>query len=131
MKKPLLLICPAAAIVLEMLPFGAVLVFAPAPTERVRESFSYFSLTPFGYANSAPLITALLTVSLMVFALVCALRNSEKLVKPVCIISGAAFVVSLLPLVFGIEYFTVIGGLISLLLAGELAIGLLLKKTSA
>lgn len=131
MKKLTLLICPAAAFILELLPFGAVLVFAPSPTESVRETYSYFSLTPFAYANFAPLITALLTVSLMVFAIVCALRRSEKLMKPVAIISGAAFVVSLLPLVFGQEYFTIVGGLISLLLAGELAVSLFLKKINA
>ena len=27
--------------------------FATSPTERVKETFSYFSLTPFGYANFA------------------------------------------------------------------------------
>ena len=60
MKKVCLAVLPALTIVLELLPFGAVCIFATSPTERVKETFSYFSLTPFGYANFAPLITATL-----------------------------------------------------------------------
>ena len=62
MKKVCLAVLPALTIVLELLPLGAVCIFATSPTERVKETFSYFSLTPFGYANFAPLITAILTV---------------------------------------------------------------------
>ena len=62
MKKISLVVFPALTIVLEALPMGAVCTFAIFPTERVRETFSYFSLIPFGYANFAPLITAILTV---------------------------------------------------------------------
>ena len=56
MKKVCLAVLPALTIVLELLPLGAVCIFATSPTERVKETFSYFSLTPFGYANFAPLI---------------------------------------------------------------------------
>lgn len=41
-------------IVLEILPFGAVCNFAKAPEAGggvYRKTFSYFDLTPFGYAN--------------------------------------------------------------------------------
>ena len=62
MKKVCLAVLPALTIVLELLPLGAVCIFATSPTERVKETFSYFSLIPFGYANFAPLITAILTV---------------------------------------------------------------------
>ena len=62
MKKVCLAVLPALTIVLELLPLGAVCIFATSPTERVKETFSYYSLTPFGYANFAPLITAILTV---------------------------------------------------------------------
>ena len=47
MKKVCLAVLPALTIVLELLPFGAVCIFATSPTERVKETFSYFSLTPF------------------------------------------------------------------------------------
>ena len=44
MKKVCLAVLPALTIVLELLPFGAVCIFATSPTERVKETFSYFSL---------------------------------------------------------------------------------------
>ena len=37
--------------------------------ERVKETLSYFSLTPFGYANVAPLITATRTVAIFLLSL--------------------------------------------------------------
>ena len=43
MKKISLVVFPALTIVLEALPMGAVCTFAISPTERVRETFSYFS----------------------------------------------------------------------------------------
>ena len=48
MKKVCLAVLPALTIALELLPLGAVCIFATSPTERVKETFSYFSLTPFG-----------------------------------------------------------------------------------
>ena len=69
MKKVCLAVLPALTIVLELLPLGAVCIFATSPTERVKETFSYFSLTPFGYANFAPLITATLTVAIFLLSL--------------------------------------------------------------
>ncbi len=51
MKKISLIVLPVLTILLEALPLGAVCIFAPSPTERITETFSYFSLIPFGYAN--------------------------------------------------------------------------------
>ena len=60
MKKRLpLLLLPALTLVLEALPYGAVLQFARPAAAPLRELYSYFDLTPFGYANFAPLFTAL------------------------------------------------------------------------
>lgn len=47
-KRFLYLIFPAVALILEILPFGAVCNFANPDGEPWRETFSYFSLTPFG-----------------------------------------------------------------------------------
>lgn len=69
MKKISLVVFPALTIVLEALPLGAVCTFAPSPTERVRETFSYFSLIPFGYANFAPLITAIISLMPLMYGL--------------------------------------------------------------
>ena len=114
MKKIRLLILPIITIILQILPCGAVLVFAPSPTERVRETFSYFNLTPFGYANFAPFITALLTCIILLLALISI--KLEKMRKAVFWLSLATAIISLLPLVFGIDYYSVVGGIITITL---------------
>ena len=117
MKKIRLLILPIITIILQIFPCVAVLVFAPSPTERVRETFSYFNLTPFGYANFAPFITALLTCIILLLALISI--KLEKMRKAVFWLSLAAAIISLLPLVFGIDYYSVVGGIITITLAIE------------
>lgn len=117
MKKIRLLILPIITIILQILPCGAALVFAPSPTERVRETFSYFNLTPFGYANFAPFITALLTCIILLLALISI--KLEKMRKAVFWLSLATAIISLLPLVFGIDYYSVVGGIITITLAIE------------
>ena len=96
MKKVCLVVLPALTIVLEVLPLGAVCIFATSPTERVKETFSYFSLTPFGYANFAPLITATLTVAIFLLSLFS--------LKKKCVLK-ALFVLSIITVV--ISLFTV------------------------
>ena len=120
MKKRLLyLILPIITLVLELLPYGAVCVFAPSPTERIKETFSYFDFTPLGFANFAPLITALLTcVTLLLLVIFCVtgkmhwLQNAKK-------VACAAAVISFGPFVYGIRYFSLVGLLISITLIAE------------
>ena len=123
MKKEriLLLLAPIAAVILEALPFGAVLNFA-RPAEdgtigRFRQTFSYFSLTPFGYANFGPLLTALLTCMILVMALVWCCTGRGR--RAVAVLSVIAAGTSLLPLLFGISYFSWVGAGITLLLLIE------------
>ena len=68
MKRRLLcLVLPIITLILEILPYGAVCNFMRPPANEgdpighFRELYSYFDLTPFGYANFAPLITAVIT----------------------------------------------------------------------
>lgn len=117
MKKIRLLILPIITIILQILPCGAVLVFAPSPTERERETFSYFNLTPFGYANFAPFITALLTCIILLLALISI--KLEKMRKAVFWLSLTTAIISLLPLVFGKDYYSVVGGIITITLVIE------------
>ena len=120
-KKWLLLALPLAALVLEALPFGAVLNFAsPEEPMSVRKTFSYFSLTPFGYANFGPFLTALLTVALTAAVLIWLLRGKGR--TAVRALSVATLVTSLLPLLLGISYYSVIGGCISALLCATLVL---------
>ena len=69
-KRFLYLVLPIITLILEVLPYGAVCIFASSPTDRIRETFSYFDLTPFGYANFAPLFTAIITCLVFILLLV-------------------------------------------------------------
>lgn len=126
-KMKVLLVCfSAAAIILECLPFGAVCVFAD-DGETMRRTFSYFSRIPFGYANFAPLITAILTC--VVFVLGCvSLFKADRGIKAAAVVSGIAAVISLAPLLYGVEFFSVVGGLISAALAAAFVLALLCVK---
>ena len=112
-----------AALVLEATPWGAVLIFAPGPGETVRETFSYFSLTPFGYANFFPLLTAVLTVSaggLSIFLLAKRLRTA-KLQNVAFLCTAAALLCSAAPVVLlGAAYGSATGAAISILLLASL-----------
>lgn len=117
MKKVCLVVLPALTIVLELLPLGAVCIFATSPTERVKETFSYFSLIPFGYANFAPLITAILTVAVLLLSLVALKKNS--VLKALFVLSIITVVISLLPLMYGLSYYTLVGTFITITLVIE------------
>ena len=110
MKKVCLVVLPALTIVLELLPLGAVCIFA-------KETFSYFSLTPFGYANFAPLITAILTVAIFLLSLFSLKKNS--VLKALFVLSIITVVVSLLPLMYGLNYYTFVGAFITVTLVIE------------
>ena len=71
-RKIILVLLPLATIILELFPCGAVLNFGRGLEEGgglIKETYSYFSLLPVGYANFGPFITALLSCVLFVIAL--------------------------------------------------------------
>ena len=117
MKKVCLAVLPALTIALELLPLGAVCIFATSPTERVKETFSYFSLTPFGYANFAPLITATLTVAIFLLSLFS--LKKKGVLKALFVLSIITVVISLLPLMYGLNYYTLVGAFITVTLVIE------------
>mgnify|MGYP001527046923 CR=1 FL=1 len=102
MKKISLVVFPALTIVLEALPMGAVCTFAISPTERVRETFSYFSLIPFGYANFAPLITAILTVVVLLLSLISLKKDS--VFNALFVLSIITAIISLMPLMYILSF---------------------------
>ena len=107
------------ALILEALPFGAVLIFADGPGQRNVVTFSYFSLIPYGYANFFPLITATLTVLLGVLSILIILKRlrAQKLQNAVFICTVITFVCSVgSPILYGIEYMSVTGAGISIML---------------
>ena len=121
-KKFPMLILPLAALILEILPYGAVCVFAVDEGERIRQTFSYFDLTPFGYANFGPFITAILTCVLIVLTVVYALKESKGLNTAIMNVSGIATAASLMPLLYGINFFSAIGAVVSVFLAATFGV---------
>lgn len=104
-----------AAIVLEILPFGAKLTFALDEGKTQEKLFSYFSLTPYGYANFLPFITAVLTCVLFILALIILFKDYagvKKAFKIIVIINFALASAS-----FAFMNFTVTAALISLMIA--------------
>ncbi len=116
-KNLFLSIFAFAILVLELLPNGVVLNFANSEGEPWHRTYSYFSLIPFGYANFGPFITAVLTCVLIVLILTCWFKFSNKLNIAIKRLSGVAIVTSLFPLMFGINNVTIIGVVITILLA--------------
>lgn len=137
MKKRLLyLLLPIVTLILEILPYGAVCNFMrPATTDGVpaghfRELYSYFDLTPFGYANFAPLITAILTVIVILFLVLYGFTGRQPLARMAKNTVLVCAVISFGPLLLGIHFLSVVGVMISLSLIGEYLLLRRLIKTS-
>lgn len=121
----------AGVLVLEILPYGAVLVFgrpaADGTIGRFQETYSYFSLMPVGYGMFLPFLTGILTVVLLGLGILHLLRPRKKLGDGLFIVNAVALVFSVLPWVFfGAEFLSAVGVAITaalLLSACFLALG--------
>ena len=119
-KRFFCLILPIITFILELLPYGAVCNFANPEGKPWRKTFSYFDPVPFGYANFAPLITAVITCIILVVLVIYCITGKQRLAITVRNILCVCTAFSLGPLVFGIHYFSVVGALITVSLLGEL-----------
>ncbi len=126
-KRAALAVLSAAAIVLEILPYGAVLNFL-SENGTVRKTFSYFDLTPYGYANFGPLLTAVLTSVLILLCVIYLFAAKNGIRKAISIISGIAVFCSLMPLLYGLNAFSLTGASISALLAAVFILSLFKSK---
>ena len=116
MKKKVIVLCILlCALVLEALPYGAVCNFGNPEGESFRETYSYFSLIPYGYANFAPLITAILTCILLLIVLISIIFKKD-LGKKTAILAGVTSLISLCPMLYGINYYSIVGAMISVCL---------------
>ena len=115
-KRLLLLIFPVVTFILELLPVSAVLRFANPEGEPWVAKYSYFDPTPFGYANFGPMITAVLTCVLIVLLVIYAVKGNKKVLAAVKMVLWLAIVASLSPLFFGVGFYSLVGGFISLTL---------------
>ncbi len=119
-KRFAYLILPVITLILEILPYGAVCNFANPEGEPWRKTFSYFDLTPFGYANFAPFLTALITCAIIVCLLIYLLTDSLHAITVTKVLLCIGTVFSLCPLLYGLDYFSLIGALITVALTFEL-----------
>ena len=127
-NKFLALLFPIIALILELLPNGVAMRFATPPGEQPFITHtSYFDLLPLGYANFAPMFTAILTIILLTTLLLYVVQGTPKLWKTSKIVSLIAVILSLCPMIF--SSYTLIGGLISVFLFAEF-LYLVLKKSS-
>jgi transcriptional regulator with XRE-family HTH domain len=113
------LLCQLTVLVLEMLPDVVMLPFASGPNKWVTKTFSYFSLTPFGYAEYFPLLTGVLTITVIVFCIISLMKKKRapKLQNAAFMCSIIAIVLSFLPLFkYGEKYMSVINYTISALI---------------
>ena len=127
-KQPIVIFAILIVIlVLELLPYGAVLHFGNPEGEPFRETFSYFDLTPYGYANFGPFITALLTCTLLVMSVVDLFLSNRRLKNALRIVTFVALIASLGPWL--VNCYSIIGGAISILLLAVLIISMKKEET--
>ena len=115
MKRFLNILFTAGALALMILTKAAVLVSAPGPGLHIRTMYSYFAPTvAFGGAVFPPLITAILTCVLLILGFA-AIKNRKAGVA-LCILAPITFLVSLLTLLYGVRYYSLLAACISLCL---------------
>ena len=137
-KRFLYLILPIITLILEILPYGAVCNFMRPPSEvnpdapvgHFRELYSYFDLTPFGYANFAPLLTAILTCVILVMLLIYLFTGKQGIASATKVMVSIGVLLSLCPLLFGISFFSVVGALITTSLVAQFVLMQLTIKKS-
>lgn len=118
-KRWMHLLLPVVALVLELLPYGAVCNFANPEGLPWRRTYSYFDLTPFGYANFAPFLTAVFTCVVIALLLVYLFVGTRLWASIAKKLLAVTFALSLCPLVLGITYYSVVGLLITWCLFAE------------
>jgi hypothetical protein len=127
-KRLIYLFFPLITLILEILPFGAVLNFGNPEGAPWRRTYSYFDLTPFGYANFSPLLTAISTCIIFIFLVIYLFRGKKSLIKTAKVFLWAGALLSLCPLLQGINNFSVVGALISVSLVSELILIIVISK---
>ena len=101
--------------------------FCKSEGEPWRRTYSNFDLTPFGYANFAPFIVALLTCALTVMIVV-SIVSKKPMRTPILTVSAIATVLSLAPLLYGISFFSIVGAFIFIALLLSTVVAFIKEK---
>ena len=122
------LVCCVAAVVIQILPLGAVLRFGITAQDGTVsfsfENYSYFDITPFGYAMFNYMICAVFTAIASLLSIVRTVTKSRRQ-TPVTVLSAIALAMSLIPYIFGAyNIFTII---VSVLLAAVVALSVTMR----
>ena len=122
-KKLTYLILPVITLILEILPCGAVMKYAHISPDfsigYYKTTHSYFDLIPFGNANFAPLLTAIVTCLIIVILVIFCFTDNTVVLKTIKATLIIGTVLSLCPLLPGIEFFSVTGAFITVTLLAE------------
>lgn len=91
--------CMVLSIMLMAQSNGIAMTFASSPTKTITSYYSYFSPMPFGYANWCPIITAILSIVIVILLLISFNKNMNSAIV-ICL--GLIVIASLLSwIVFG------------------------------
>ena len=118
-KNVLVLVLLVAALVMQILPYGAVLRFPHPDGATTVSTYSYFDITPYGYANFAPLFCGITTALWLLVSLISLiLKRTWQTARTV--IGYIAFILALLPVTQGPVYMNIWGWGIAILLCAAL-----------
>ena len=118
-KRALNLILPFIALVLQILPFSAVLNFGNPDGEPYRTEYSCFDLILVGYGNFGPFVAAWLTCAVIVLLVIYCITGRRGVAAAAKIILLISALLTLTPLLFGINYITAAGLAVTSALAAE------------
>lgn len=117
------LVALITTLVLEILPYGAVLNFGNPDGSFTRSTYSYFDMMSFGNANFGPCLTALFSVVMLIGVAVLIVVKGpmpkENTAMLMCNVIALFF--SLLPVIQDKAYISEIGIIISILLFASTA----------
>ena len=119
---------PAAALLLEFLPWGVRMDFANAEGAPFREFYSYFDLLPVGYADVFPILVACSTCILLLAVSFYSCRGSRGPLLTGLTAAVLGFAACIFQLLF--SPLTLIGVFVTLLMGAEIAyLGFHLRTT--
>ncbi len=118
-KRWLTLPLPILTLVLELLPYGAVLNFANPEGDPWRRTYSYFDPTPYGYAHFTPFLTAIATCVALALLAVYLITGKKAVGTAARTVLAVGAVLSLGFLLFGWDSVSAVGVLISVSLTAE------------